>query len=292
MKENLIKLNLHLFDGEGAAMGEGTGDPSQSNDSEVVDDKSKVIYGKQNDTDSEIEQPEVDRRADFEKLIKGEYKKEFNERAERIVKSRLDAERKSQAQKQQPLMELLANKYGVDAKSESLSEDLYKAIEDDRSFWERGAMERGLSVDQYKQMQKLEMENAQFKELAEAQQRTEQVNQIMEEAEALKEIYPGFDLDIEMENPDLMDLLRVNIPLRTAFEVIHKDEIMEGAMRYTAQTIQQKTINDIRSRGLRPSENGTKSAASATYKQTVADLTNEDMDEIIRRVQRGEKIRF
>lgn len=278
-----------MFDGEGGATGEGSGVADQSN--EVVD-TSKVVYGKQSDTDSDIEQPEVDRKADFEKLIKGEYKKEFNDRAERIVKSRLEAERKSVASKNAPLMELLAQKYGVDSKSETLSDDLVKAIEDDRSFWERGAMERGLSVDQYKQMQKLEMENAQFRELAEAQQRTEQVNKIMEEAEALRDIYPGFDLDIEMENPDLIDLLKVNIPLKTAFEVIHKDEIMEGAMRYTAQTIQQKTINDIRSRGLRPSENGTRSTASATYKQSVNDLTNDDIDEIIKRVQKGERISF
>lgn len=282
------KLNLQLF-GEGGASG-ADGAAAGPNDSAAVD-TSNVIYGKQGNagpTDTET----ADKRADFEKLIKGDYKDQFNERVERMIKGRLADDRKSQAAKQQPLTNLLAQKYGVDPKGENLYEELMKAVEDDRSFWERGAMERGLTVDQYKQMQRLEMENAEFRELAEQKERDNHVNQLMEEAEMLKELYPGFDFDIEMENPDLMALLRVNVPLKTAFEVIHKDEIMEGAMRYTAQTVQQKTINDIRSRGLRPSENGTRSASSATYKQSVADLNNSDIDEIIKRVSKGEKISF
>lgn len=283
------KLNLQLF-GEGGASG-GDGADAGSNNS-AAEDTSKVIYGKQGDAGPDPDTETVDKRSDFEKLIKGEYKDQFNERVERMIKGRLADDRKSQAAKQQPLTNLLAQKYGVDPKGENLYEDLMKAVEDDRSFWERGAMERGLTVDQYKQMQRLEMENAEFRQLAEQKERDNHVNQLMEEAEALKEIYPGFDFDIEMENPDLMALLRVNVPLRTAFEVIHKDEIMEGAMRFTAQTVQQKTINDIKSRGLRPSENGTRSASSATYKQSVADLNNADIDEIIKRVGKGEKISF
>ena len=282
-------LNLQMF-GEGGASGaDGTATGSENS---ATEDTSKVIYGKQSDAGSDPNTETVDKRSDFEKLIKGEYKDQFNERVERMIKGRLADDRKSQAAKQQPLTNLLAQKYGVDPKGENLYEDLIRAVEDDRSFWERGAMERGLTVDQYKQMQRLEMENAEFRELAEQKERENHVNQLMEEAEQLKEMYPGFDFDLEMENPDLMALLRVNVPLKTAFEVIHKDEIMEGAMRYTAQTVQQKTINDIKSRGLRPSENGTRSTSSATYKQSVADLNNHDIDEIIKRVSKGEKISF
>lgn len=289
MDKFYLKLDLQMF-GEGGASGDGGPAAGDANGSSDTGSLENVVYGKQ--ADDRPEQNTESKRAAFENLIKTEYKKEFNERAERMIKSRLADDRKTQAAKQQPLTNLLAQKYGVDVKSETLTDDLMRAIEEDRSFWERGAMERGLTVDQYKQMQRLEMENAEFRELAEQKQRENHVNQLMEEAEALKEVYPGFDFDAEMENPDLMALLRVNIPLRTAFEVIHKDEIMEGAMRYTAQTVQAKTINDIKSRGLRPSENGTRSAASATYKQNVADLTNADIDEILRRVSKGEKISF
>lgn len=285
LKNNLTELNLHLFDGDGGASGDGA--PGAGEQGSLAG----VIYGKQDDA-SENTNTVTDRRQEFDKLTKGEWKKEFNDRVNSIVKSRLADDRKSQSAKQQPLFDLLAQKYGVDAKSETVMDDLMSAIQEDRSFWERGAMERGLTVDQYKQMQKLEQENAEFRAMAEQQHNQERVNALMEEADALKEVYPDFDFDQEMENPDLMALLRNNIPLRTAFEVIHKDEIMEGAMRYTAQVIQQKTVNNIKARGLRPSENGSKSAASATYKQNVADLTGEDIDEIMRRVSKGEKIRF
>lgn len=281
---NHLKLNLYMFDGDSAS---GDSAPAAGETASLEN----VKYGKQND-DSASENTETDKRAAFEALIKGEYKKEFSERTERMIKGRLAEDRKSQAAKQQPLTNLLAQKYGIDVRSESLTDDLVKAIEEDRTFWERGAMERGLTVDQYKQMQRLEMENAEFREMAEEKSRQEHVNQLMEEADALKEIYPGFDFDVEMENPDLMALLKVNVPLRTAFEVIHKDEIMSDAMRYTAATIQAKTVNDIRARGMRPSENGTHSSSSATYKRNVSDLNNNDIDEIIKRVAKGEKISF
>ena len=151
-------------------------------------------------------------------------------------------------------------------------------------------MERGLTVEQYKQMQRLEAENEQFREMARKQENDEKVNRLMEEAENLKEIYPDFDFETEMDNEELIRLLDVNVPLRTAYEIIHHDEIMEGAMRYTAQVIRAKTVNDIKSRGLRPAENGTSSVASATYKQNVADFTDKDIEEIYKRVGRGEKI--
>lgn len=281
-KSTLFKLNLQLFDGEGASGGEGSDAGNESLEG--------VIYGKQDNNGQTEAKP--DRRAEFDKLTKGEWKKEFNDRVNTIVKSRLADEKKSQAAKNQPLMQLLSQKYGGDPNSETYMDDIMKAIQEDNSFWERGAMERGLTVEQYKQMQRLEAENAEFRALAEKQENAEKAGRLIEEGEALKQIYPSFDIEAEMENPDMIALLQSNVPLRTAFEVIHHDEILGGAMQYTAQMIQQKTINNIRSRGLRPAENGTKTAASATYKQNVSDLTNADIDEIMKRVSKGERIVF
>lgn len=53
-----------------------------------------------------------------------------------------------------------------------------------------------------------------------------------------------------------MGLLRSGVDARTAYEVVHKDEIIGGAMQYTAQRVQEKVVNDIRARGMRPPENG------------------------------------
>ena len=289
---DFLKLNLQLFGEGGGDGGEGSADSAQ----EASESLDGVIYGKEDVADATDEQTAAekapDKRAEFDALTKGEYKKEFNDRVETLIKARLADERKSAAKKQEPLNQLLCMKYGVDPKSDNLSKALLEAIENDNSIWEQEAMERGLTVEQFKHVRALEQQNAEFQRMAEQQQNEEKINAMVQDAEELKQIYPEFDLDVEMNNPDFVDLIAANIPVRTAFEVIHKDEIMEGAMRYTANIIQQKTVNDIRARGTRPKENGMSATASATYKRSVADLSDADVDEIASRVLRGERISF
>lgn len=290
---DFLKLNLQLFGEGGGDGGEGSADSTQ----EASESLDGVIYGKEDvAADATDEQTAAekapDKRAEFDALTKGEYKKEFNDRVETLIKARLADERKSATKKQEPLNQLLCMKYGVDPKSDNLSKALLEAIENDNSIWEQEAMERGLTVEQFKHVRALEQQNAEFQRMAEQQQNEEKINAMVQDAEELKQIYPEFDLDVEMNNPDFVDLIAANIPVRTAFEVIHKDEIMEGAMRYTANIIQQKTVNDIRARGTRPKENGMSATASATYKRSVADLSDADIDEVASRVLRGERISF
>ena len=114
----------------------------------------------------------------------------------------------------------------------------------------------------------------------------------MQQADEAKKVYPSFDLRAEMNNPKFVDLLRSNIDVRTAYEVIHKDEIIPAAMQFTAQTVESKIAKKIASNGARPSENGMSSQSAAVVKSDVSQLSKADRAEIIRRVQRGEKIRF
>jgi hypothetical protein len=74
--------------------------------------------------------------------------------------------------------------------------------------------------------------------------------------------------------------------------VLHKDEIIPAAMQFTAKTVEQKLTNKIIANGARPSENGMSSQSAAVIKSDVSQLSKEDRAEIIRRVARGEKIRF
>jgi hypothetical protein len=105
-------------------------------------------------------------------------------------------------------------------------------------------------------------------------------------------VYPSFDLRAEMQNPQFVDLLRNNVPVRTAYEVIHKDDIIAGAMQFAAKTAEQKVTNKVIANGARPAENGNSSQGATVVKSDVSQLSKADRQEIIRRVQRGEKIRF
>ena len=80
--------------------------------------------------------------------------------------------------------------------------------------------------------------------------------------------------------------------MRTVYEVMHKDEIIHGAMQFTAQEVEKKVTNKIRANGARPSENGMSSQGAAVVKSDVSQLSNADISEVLRRVRRGEKISF
>ena len=142
----------------------------------------------------------------------------------------------------------------------------------------------------------MERENAALKAQMEEAQRQENGKKLyatwMQQAEEAKQIYPSFNIETEMANPKFVDLLRSNIDVRTAYEVLHKDDIIRGAMQFTAQTVESKIAEKVASNGARPAENGMSSQSAAVVKSDVSQLSKADRAEIIRRVQRGEKIRF
>jgi hypothetical protein len=142
----------------------------------------------------------------------------------------------------------------------------------------------------------MERENADLKRQMDEQKQQEDAARIyagwMDQSAALQQVYPGFDINVELQNPKFAELIFNNVDVRTAYEVIHKDEIIPAAMQFTAQQVQQKLANSIAAGQGRPVENGIGNRASAVVKSDVTQLSKADRQEIIRRVQRGEKIRF
>ena len=242
-----------------------------------------------------IETPTEDRNAKFEALIKGEYKDLYDQRMQDTVQKRLKSSKETvdKYNALTPTLEILAKKYGVDA---SDVEALNKAIEEDDTYFEEEALEKGISVEQLKEIRKMEKENAELKRQMEEQNRKENANKLyaqwMEQADKAKAVYPSFDLRAEMQNPKFVDLLRSNIDVRTAYEVIHKDEIIPAAMQFTAKAVEQKLTNKIIANGARPAENGNSSQSASVVKSDVSTLTKADRAEVNRRVLRGEKISF
>lgn len=311
--KNLIffrPLNLQLF-AEGAGGDGGTGaDGATGATATVAVSQNKgaksnplanVKYGIQEEA---AEPPAAkvetiateDREAKFNELIKGEYKDLYDAKMQDTVQKRLknskEIEEKFTSLK--PTLEKLAKKYGV--KDASDIDALNKAIEEDDSFYEAEALEKGLTVEQLKEIRKMERENAELKaQMNERQRRETAANQYaawMEQAKEAKKIYPTLDLNTEAKNPEFLKLLNAGIDVGNAYLVIHKDDIIPAAMQYTAKTVEQKLTNKIIAGGARPTENGNSSQSASVVKSDVSQLSKADRQEIIRRVQRGEKIRF
>ena len=290
----MLKLNLHLFDAEGGAAPSGAGGGESAGAIAEGVDQSMT----QQETVSEYDnsQPE---KASFSDLLKdADYRKEYDNRVQAAIQQRFKNQADLQGQLDQyaPLMDMLGSKYGVDGKDVKA---VIEAVQNDDSYYEEEALEKGLTVEQLKYIKNMERENAQFKAVQEEAQRRQASEQIlnkwMTESEELKAIYPNFDLRAETENPatgeNFIRMLQNGVPVKTAYQVIHMDEIMGGAMAYTAQQTAQKVTANIQARGMRPAENG-KAATARVVATDPARMTKAERDELSRRAQRGERITF
>ena len=143
-------------------------------------------------------------------------------------------------------------------------------------------------------MKKLEAENAQFRDAKDNAERLQQREQMYQkwntEAQELSKLYKGFDLNTEVQNPDFVKLLGAGIPMRTIFETLHHDEILSGAMAYTAKQVAKKQIDAIKSGQNRPSEGAAGGSTSFPGVKTIENMTGDQIKELARRSLAGETI--
>lgn len=273
MKDKL----LTFFDGEGTGSDNGqvAADQTGSDTTQVADEEKE------------------DLDADFEALIKGKYKAQYDARFQQGINARHKdyMQNKQQLESLNPMLDMLKEKYGV-----SDVKDLQKAIMDDDSYYEEEAMERGLTVEQLKYMKQMERENKAYKareqESIQEQMQREKIEGWLRQEAQFKQKAPDFSLREELANPEFERLLAAGVNVETAFNVIHQDEIMSGAMNYTAKKAVEKTVNDIKARGMRPSENGLGTTATEPKRKTVGEMTGEEILEIANKAKKGEKISF
>ena len=138
--------------------------------------------------------------------------------------------------------------------------------------------------------------------------------QIIHEAAALREIYPEFDLEEQMQNPLFRGLLKgeISLNLRQIYELCHGGEIakqkVEAAVAEAVRDAVDRAVSDavvkavtetearvlsgIRARGQRPRESGLHAAQGVRTHPAVGRLTKADREKLARRAFRGETIQF
>jgi hypothetical protein len=243
--------------------------------------------------------PSAPEKLSFDELLKKdpEYKKAYDERVQAVVKNRFKTANiaEERLKKAAPLFEKLASKYGVQDFDDI--DAIMKAADEDDSYYEAEALEKGVSVSELKRIKTLERENAEFRKREEEAKKQAHDREIyaklMSGAEATKKMYPAFDLDTEMQNEQFARMVMgAGVPVQTAFEVIHKNEIMPAAMRYAAQKTASAAAQTIAAGRARPIENGATNPSATDTRFDPANLTTQQRREIIERAKRGEKISF
>ncbi|MFR8917956.1 MAG: hypothetical protein ACLVGP_10620 [Oscillospiraceae bacterium] len=233
------------------------------------------------------------RRKAFLDLVNGEFKDIYTEETQRIINRRFRETQNLEQQvgSYQPLVDMLMQRYHI---GDGDIDKLTAAVENDDAYWSEAAEEAGMSVEQYKQFQKLQRDNAallkaqRMRQGEEAAQR--QLQRWYGEAEQVKSLYPSFDLNAEVKDQRFLSMLKAGVPVQHAYEVIHMEEIKAGVAQMQAQATEKQVVAGIRAKGARPQENGTSAQSAFTVKDDPSKWSKKDRAEVARRVARGETI--
>lgn len=205
---------------------------------------------------------------------------ENNKKMQSIVQSRLKSAKAAEENlgKITPALELLARKHGMDPANIDY-DALAKKISDDGSYYEDKALEMGVSVETAKKIDQQERDTArqqaQQARTLEQQKFEAHIAKLEQQGEAMKKVFPNFDLRTELQNPAFarMTSPNIGISVEDAYYAVHRNEIQSAAMQKTAQVTAQKLSNAIQAGSRRPDESGMSSQAASvnTFNYAKAD---------------------
>lgn len=132
------------------------------------------------------------------------------------------------------------------------------------------------------------IENAVIERQSEWEQRNDmryRLDKWRAEGEAVKELYPEFDLVGEMKNRDFFSLCYKGVGLADAYLIVHKDEIIRSAMEYAASELMKSGAMRAGSKRMREGMLSVSDVPDNSKK-----LSKSERKELIRRTERGERV--
>lgn len=114
----------------------------------------------------------------------------------------------------------------------------------------------------------------------------------LSEIDVLKNKHPEFEIKTELENPVFLKLIKCGFEMESAYNFVHHDEIIEKVKLEAEQTGYENAVALLRSGNLRPEENGMREQSGISEKKNVAALTGGGIRDILRRVEKGAKVKF
>lgn len=301
-------LELQLF-ADGGAASTGDAAPAADNAAEggadpEATDSAAEGSGSENgegEAGEEAKKPSpAERRKAFGQMMSGEYKDLADEMMQNAVQ--IAAQNLEASPEMRGLLEAIAEKYGTDATDlTALTDAIRNGVVKDDAYFERIAMEKGISVRTAREMDKLETQN---KRLTAQQQAAQQMQKAAAErariaqiqakwdaeAEALKAKYPEFDREEVLANPEVEKMMRAGCSMEAAYRAAYFDRLMARQTAATAQQTEQGVLNRVQQRASRPAENGTRPGGAVQTHLDVEHMSRKDREALEKRVLRGEII--
>ncbi len=258
----------------------------------------QVATAEENPTEEKTENATTPARMSWDEIMADP---EYNKQMQSVVQSRLKNAKAAEESlaKLAPALELLARRHGLDV--ENMDYDaIAKAINDDDAYYEDKALEMGVSVEAAKRIDQQERDHArQQREEArnlEEQKLRNHFMKLEQQGEALKKVFPNFDLHKEMQNPVFARLTHPSVGLSAedAYHAVHRKEIDAARSQVIAQRTTEQISNAIQAGSRRPDENGTsgQSASVTTFDYSKASKAQREAlkREIYAAKARGEKL--
>lgn len=226
---------------------------------------------------------------------------EYNEQMQKTMKARLKTAGAAEENlgKLNGSLATLAKYYGLDADNLDHAA-LAEAIGKDDRFIEERAMQNGVDPAVQRKLDEFEVLKAQNEQNRQQTMQQQMLQQhfmnLEQQAAAMKNIYPGFDLRTEMQNPKFARLVAPNSPISVedAYYAVHRQELQQKSMQIAAQKTATQMANAIRSNTMHPTENGTSSQAPSVTRFDYSKASPKEREAFKRRIReaqaRGEKV--
>lgn len=231
------------------------------------------------------EEPTPEEWAEAKKRFAKFYGNDVQSAVKDRFKNQDDANKKLESMN--PMLEALMKKTGAES-----VEELQNLILNDDSLYQEEADAMGMPVEQYKVYKQLQDEHEQrIKEDERAQQRQaleKHVTSIRQQADELKQLFPGFDLNKEMENPEFIKMTQPGgVSVEQAFFALHGKELIPELMAYGVQTGKEQISRSIQANQARPIEGASlRGSAGASVRLDTENMSDERYEEIKRRTLR------
>jgi len=238
-------------------------------------------------------------QAEWEELKKGKYKDLYGADVQNAIKDRFknQANLQQQLDELQPIIDAAKKIYGVDDTA-AIREAIQK---DDRlaQLEEEEAEAAGMTVDSFRTMKELEEQNARYRQ--QEQQSIQQqmlrnhFQKLTQQAEELKQIFPGFDLIKEMEeNPEFARLTgpNVGVSVKDAFYALHGEQLAAESMKAGMERAQKQLGQTIRAQGMRPIEGAAhgQGQPAAQAPMDFRNMTRQERDKFRSQVKTGKVV--
>lgn len=241
---------------------------------------------------------------DFDTLIKGKYKEQYQANVDAIINKRFKNAKANEEKlkaieatmaKLQPLFNAMAAKYGIKADD---IDAIIEAADKDNSNYEQAAYDNGYgdtaeyrrAVERDEELNRLRAaEKARVEAAEQDRQRRELLEGWLAESEEFKKEVEDFDFKSEWDGNDRFRyLVNSGFKVKEAYMAVHAAEYAKAA----ADKAQKDILAEIRANKTRPTESSANPQAAIRVKKSVKDMSLEDTERIIQEAKRGRKITF